>query len=337
MGADEGKTAAQEPASAWPALAEQGDALAQALLARAALYGTDGQVHDRDKALKWAAAAAAQNHPLGHFMLGMAASYGSGNPTDEAKAKAREHFEEAISEGLLRDAARGGRQWMALVGDAYFGGYGVENDDRQASRWHRRAAALGDGNAIASMAVLYRSGLGVAKNEEKAAEWFHKAAEAGDSAGCLGYGECLRYGCGVERDMKAAGKWFRRGVDLNSPVGMVLLGDWILEEEAARAPEAVRLFEKAAGQSCVPAMVQLGICYSDGLGVKADPEVAAEWFHKAAAINGVDGLFTMGRVYEGGSLFPRDIRQATLWYRAADAMGHEEAAEALRRLNAKQQ
>ena len=63
-------TADQAPVEQWPAMADAGDPLAQALLARAFIYGTDGKAENPKDAAEWARRSAGQNHPLGMFLQG---------------------------------------------------------------------------------------------------------------------------------------------------------------------------------------------------------------------------------------------------------------------------
>ena len=58
-------------------------------------------------------------------------------------------------------------------------GHGVAEDDEEAVRWFRKAAAQELAMAQYSMGLVYANGGGVRKDAEEAARWFRKAAEQG--------------------------------------------------------------------------------------------------------------------------------------------------------------
>ena len=55
---------------------------------------------------------------------------------------------------------------------------GLPQDDREAVRWYRAAAAGGNPEAENNLGLMYRSGRGVEKNKAEAAKWHARAAQA---------------------------------------------------------------------------------------------------------------------------------------------------------------
>ena len=82
---------------------------------------------------------------------------------------------------------------------------------------------------------------------------------------------------------------------------MVLLGGLILEnpEEAARFPQAVELFRRAAAHGNIDAEYNLGVCLRRGLGVAPDAK-AAERSYRAAAERNHDVRTTRARRFDRG-------------------------------------
>ena len=124
----------------------------------------------------------------------------------------------------------------------------MKQDYREAARWYRKAADLGDPIAQYNLGVMYRSGQGVPQNSSEAARWYQKAAEQGDPDAQKNLGDLYRRGEGVREDTRKAFSWY----------------------------------QKAAIQEHSRAQLNLGIMYCNGWGVDRDYHTAAVWFRKAA-------------------------------------------------------
>ena len=72
---------------------------------------------------------------------------------------------------------------------------------------------------------------------------------------------------------------------------------------------------------------QIGYCYSEGLGVEQNIEMALYWTRRAAEHGDRDGQFNLGCFYEEGTGTVRDMDQAVRWYREAARQGHDLALE----------
>lgn len=64
-----------------------------------------------------------------------------------------------------------------------------------------------------------------------------------------------------------------------------------------------------------------------GLGVKANPVKALEWYRKAGDQAHVGAQLAIGRMFEAGNGVRRDYNKAAEWYELAANMGHDAAAE----------
>ena len=63
----------------------------------------------------------------------------------------------------------------------YANGEGVAKDDREAVKWYRKAAVLGNANAQFCLGNRYKTGRGVTQDDSEAKKWFRKAADQGHS------------------------------------------------------------------------------------------------------------------------------------------------------------
>ena len=74
---------------------------------------------------------------------------------------------------------------------------------------YRRMAERGDAFAQYNLGNCYFDGEGVEQDEEEAAKWFLKSAEQGNAMAQYRLGDCYYTGVGVEQDEEEAVKWFR--------------------------------------------------------------------------------------------------------------------------------
>ena len=65
------------------------------------------------------------------------------------------------------------------LGNAYFSGQGVPQDDVEAAAWYLKAAEQGDAVAQTTLGFMYDNGLGVPQDDVQAVSWYRRAAEQG--------------------------------------------------------------------------------------------------------------------------------------------------------------
>ena len=91
------------------------------------------------------------------------------------------------------DYARALREWKPLafqgnakaqfLGNMYYKGGGVPQDDGAAYKWFKKAAEQGLTRAQNNLGTLYMRGLGVSRNNTRAFIWLHLTAIQGDKVG----------------------------------------------------------------------------------------------------------------------------------------------------------
>jgi serine/threonine protein kinase len=111
----------------------------------------------------------------------------------------------------------------------------------------------------------------------------------------------------IDDDFAAYEAWLQRGVGTKG---------W-LQERVARLAR----WQEAAAQNNAKAMVLLGECYEEGVGVPQNYAEAMRWYRKAAdAGNSSEAMNNIGWLYANGWGVPQDYAEAMRWYRkAADA------------------
>jgi localization factor PodJL len=152
------------------ALADAGDARAQAQLALAYLRG-QGVPSDPVTALRWSIVAAQAGQPVAQYLLG--ALYQQGGPVPADPQRAFIWFAAAAAKGNLKA--------MHNLGIAYAQGLGTMKDDAKAVAWFTRAAERGYVDSAFDLAVLYERGEGVPQDLEQALKWYGIAGLAGDA------------------------------------------------------------------------------------------------------------------------------------------------------------
>jgi TPR repeat protein len=85
--------------------------------------------------------------------------------------------------------------------------------------------------------------------------------------------------------------------------------------------EAVKWFRTAAEQNEANAQRELGLCYSNGEGVRKDYVEAVKWFRKAAERNVAMAQSDLGVCYANGQGVPKDYVEGYKWFLLAAAQG----------------
>ena len=211
-------------------------------------------------------------------------------------------------QALLARATRGDpeAEWevAARYGDGcknHAGKIAVRRSRRKAAKWFRRAAEHGLSAAQNTLGVVLSNGDGVRKNVDEALFWLRRAYRAGNA--CAAQNIAITYR--QAGDLRAAVKWFRKSVEAND-------GD---------------------------ALVQLGIHYYWGKGVRKNPKAAVRCFRMATSAKFISGFgrddafFLLGLAYSQGEGVTTSISKAKrLLERANLDNDHPAARKMLSRL-----
>lgn len=180
-------------------------------------------------------------------------------------------------------AEHGDAKYQYVYGVCYEKGWGVEQDEKEALSWFRKAAAQENGPAYNSLGNYYRMGTVVTADVKQAFEWYQKGAQAKDAQAMLNLGNCYFYGMGVEKDEKTAVKWWKDAADAGNIYAISQMGDCYYfgvgtEKDMAKA---VEYLTQAADHNIANAQYRLGLLYYTGNGVKQDQTYAKLLMQKA--------------------------------------------------------
>lgn len=193
-------------------------------------------------------------------------------------------------------------------------------DYKEAVRWYRKSAELGNAHAMGNLARKYYSGKGVPKDYREAFKWYRKSAEEDipDSIASLGW---LYYkGRGVERDYAEALKWTRKAAERDHPYGLTNLGlHYYYGHGVGRDyREALKWFRKSADTGHARAMDYIGDIYAAGKGITKNLRTAADWYEKAVAKGNLTSAITLGNMYVNGKGVQKNYQRAFELYKKAE-------------------
>ena len=292
-------------------------------------YGRNGKSKDYEKAAASYHIAAVAGDANSQCSLGWCYEKGQGvaksaqeaekwyrKAAEQGEKKAEKHLARILGEGYYfgcngksKDYEKAAANFhiAAKAGDAYSQyvlgfccekGQGVEQSEKGAVKWYRKAAEQGEKNAIERLKNFkslgndyYNGSNGKSKDYEKAVEYYRIAAEAGDAYSQYSLGFCYEKGQGVETSVHDAVKWYRKAAEQGEKNAKERLEnakqlgvDYYFGENGKYTDyiKAVAYFRLAAEDGDAYAQYCLGVCYEHGQGVKASAYDAVKWYRKAA-------------------------------------------------------
>ena len=128
----------------------------------------------------------------------------------------------------------GDRSICVILAEMYAKGLGAEKNTDLAAKVLRIGAQAGDADSQYRYSRALEDGQWVQQDDKAAAEWCRKAAEQGHIEACLHTGLYAWY---AEEDVFAAEEWFQKAADRNDPDGLRLLAE-LYDEELGEPEEA---------------------------------------------------------------------------------------------------
>ena len=219
----------------------------------------------------------------------------------------------------------------ANLGVIYATGRGVQQDDREAVKWLRKAAEQGNAVAQWDLGLMYAQGRGVAQSDGEAAKWYRKAAEQGNAFGQCFLGAAYDQGRGLAQSDADALKWYRKAAEQGNADGQFFLGAMYAEGRgvAQNDTEAAKWYRKAAEQGNAFGQYELARMYAIGRGVAQNDAEAVTWCRKAAEQGNAGGQFSLGFMYANGRGVAQDDREAVQWLRKAAEQDNADAQAGL--------
>ena len=188
------------------------------------------------------------------------------------------------------------------------------------------AAQNGVKEAFFELGRLYApNGKAWRTSADEAAIWYKKAFEAGIHE--AGY-ELAQMLFGV-KDFKGTVEWMTKAAEHDVIDAQRTLA-WMYKEGRCvdrNLENAIRLYEVAANQNDVKAMLALGDIYYDNFLDVFSYSIAFEWYMKAAEAGNVRGQLMVAFMYENELGIERNLVNAGYWYMQAAQNGSKKAGE----------
>lgn len=130
----------------------------------------------------------------------------------------------------LSPLANGGNAQAQLrLGTLYYHGQGMQEDEKMAIFWWKKAASHGNAEAMFQIANAYLFGNQAAKSvvdpDREAAIWYFQAASAGHAEAQYHLGLLFLAGKGVVDSHEEAARWFRKAADQGHAEAKKALGN----------------------------------------------------------------------------------------------------------------
>lgn len=128
-----------------------------------------------------------------------------------------------------------------------------------------------------------------------------------------------------------AAVWYTQAAEKNNLDSMVNLGICYTEGLGVEQnyEKAFYWFDLAAGKGYAAAEYNLGLCYLNGEGVEKDEAKAVDYFTRAAKQELSDAQYTLALCCRDGIGTAKDDEQYKYWLEKAASHGQEEAVELL--------
>ena len=209
---------------------------------------------------------------------------------------------------------------MIDLGDLYFEGEDLDEDDRQALSLYEAAAAKGDALGAYGAGLVYEAGGGaIEQNLTKALDWYRRAADGGDEGGMYKVAKAYEQGSGTAVDQAQAVAWMKKAVDAGSLDALNDLATYYADGTGVPVDDAqaMDLYRQAAKQGSAVAMANIAVLYHDGEGVPVDFDKALAWYALAARSGNFEAYYRLGEMYQAGEGVKANAAKALQFYQAA--------------------
>lgn len=304
-------------------LAERGDAVAQARLARMYSEG-EGVPANKAEAAKWYRLLAEGGNVGAQGVLGL--MYEDGDGVRQDYVEAAKWFHLAAEQG---DAGA-----QDLLAGRYCRGQGVAQSFAEAARWYRLAAQQGNADAQAMLGLMHDEGLGAPQNYAEAAKWYRLAAAQGYEKGQAGLAALYDRGQGVPQNYVEASRLYRLAAEQGNARGQVGLASLYSRGQGVPQDyvEASRLYRLAAEQGNGDAQAALGAMLEKGRGLPQNYVEAAKWYRLSAEQGHAGAQMLLGGLYLLGHGVPQNYSEAAKWLRPPAEHGNVNAQDILANL-----
>ncbi|MFZ0268376.1 tetratricopeptide repeat protein [Caulobacter sp.] len=215
---------------------------------------------------------------------------------------------------------------MIALGNLYFAGEDLDQDEAKALSLYKAAAANGDALGAYNAGLVYE----VSSDDlTQALGWYWRAAAGGDEGGMYKLALAYQLGRGVPANETQAVAWMREAAAAGSVDAINDLGSYYLQGYGVPVDEgqALTLYADAAQQGSAVAMANVAAAFRNGEGVEVDLEKALRLFALSASAGNLAAYYDLGQMYEDGEGVKASRAKAVQLYRMAAESDDAEVAE----------
>jgi len=235
---------------------------------------------------------------------------------------------------LVARAQSGDTDSIWMVAMAYFNGWPVEQNWREAAKWFAILAGNQNAKAILNLGIILWEQSSPIRDTQKAAQLFLEAAKRNEPEAVVFLSECVRYGfTGKDPDPKSAIRILLAAAQEKNLFAVDSLAWCLLEgspELPQSEPKAVSLFREAWAAGHAPSAHALGFVYRNGRGVPKDMVRAREYYRLAAQGGYAPAQNTYARFLAAGTGGDKNEQEAIKWFSEAAKNGDKNAKSNLR-------
>ena len=200
---------------------------------------------------------------------------------------------------LEKYADQGNGDAQGYLGDVYWHGYGVEENDTKAVQLFRLAIAQGHIGSQYNLGKAYLRGIGVEQNLTKAMQLLKSSADQGHAKGQAWTGYCYVLGKGTAKDCEKGLYYLKLGVKAEDSTAINILARFYTDGECADKDlnKGLALLKRAVDEGQVYAMANLAQYYEKGWVVEKDIEKAIYWYKKSGTTWAKEALDRLGAAH----------------------------------------
>lgn len=256
--------------------------------------------------------------PAGYYKVGYFYEYGLGGlPVDYVKAidyyRTAADMEHTLALCFLGDAYRQGLEGV------------LEQDQKKAFELYSRADSLGSGAGTYYVARSYMEGCGVDIDTAAAIPYLYKAAGLGVGNAAYRLADFFNYGrTGFTANGDSALYYYLEGHKNGSAEASYFIGRMLLNEGSNE--NAVKYLTVAGQRGNVDAIVLLGLCLQEGVGIEPDPVEAHRLFEVAVSrAYNAEAYAQLGLATLQGNGCAEDETLGKRYLDTAVSLGHEKS------------
>lgn len=215
---------------------------------------------------------------------------------------------------------------MIALGNLYFEGDDLDQDDAKALSLYKAAADEGDALGAYNAGLVYET---TADDLTQALGWYWRAAVGGDEGGMYKLALAYQLGQGVPANEAQAVAWMRKAAAAGSVDAINDLGSYYLQGYGMPVDEvqALKLYVDAAQRGSAVALANVAAAYHNGEGVAVDLDKALRLYALSAGAGNLTAYYDLGQMYEDGEGVKASRTKAVQLYRLAAESDDDEVAE----------